>query len=91
MLRERGPTSPKRRDVRLRPARLGVVPSGRIDDARNAATAALAGTEDATLFYHAGMIAAAAGDSTAARSLLAKALDFNPLFGPTQATVRAGR
>jgi len=62
--------------------------SGRIDDARNAATAALSrGTEDATLFYHAGMIAAAAGDSTAARSLLAKALELNPLFSPTQAMV----
>jgi tetratricopeptide (TPR) repeat protein len=62
--------------------------SGRIDDARNAATAALSqSTEDATLYYHAGMIAAAAGDSTAARSLLAKALELNPLFSPTQAAV----
>ena len=62
--------------------------SGRINDARTAATAALSqGTEDATLFYHAGMIAAAAGDSTSARSLIAKALELNPLFSPTQAAV----
>ena len=62
--------------------------SGRIDDARSAATAALSqGTEDATLFYHAGMIAAAAEDSTAARSLLAKALELNPAFSATQAAV----
>jgi tetratricopeptide (TPR) repeat protein len=62
--------------------------AGRIDDARKAATAALSqGTEDATLFYHAGMIATAAGDSTAGRSLLAKALGLNASFSPTQAAV----
>jgi tetratricopeptide (TPR) repeat protein len=62
--------------------------SGRIDDARRAATTALSqGTEDATLFYHAGMIATAAGDSTAGRSLLARALELNPSFSPTQAAV----
>jgi tetratricopeptide (TPR) repeat protein len=62
--------------------------SGRIDEARDAATAALSqGTEDAMLFYHAGMIATAAGDSAAARSLLAKALRLNPLFSATHATV----
>ena len=62
--------------------------SGSINDARTAATAALSqGTEDATVFYHAGMIAAAAGDSTSARSLIAKALELNPLFSPTQAAV----
>ncbi len=62
--------------------------AGRIDDARRAATAALSqGTEDATLFYHAGMIATAAGDSTAGRSLLAKALQLNASFSPTQAAL----
>jgi tetratricopeptide (TPR) repeat protein len=62
--------------------------SGRIEDARSAATAALSqGTEDATLFYHAGMIATAAGDSTAGRSLLARALALNPSFSPTQAAL----
>jgi tetratricopeptide (TPR) repeat protein len=62
--------------------------AGRIEDARKAATAALSqGTEDATLFYHAGMIATAAGDSTAGRSLLAKALELNASFSPTQAAV----
>jgi tetratricopeptide (TPR) repeat protein len=62
--------------------------SGRFDEARAAATAALSqGTEDPMLFYHAGMIAAAAADSTAARSLLAKALHLNPLFSPTHVTV----
>ena len=62
--------------------------AGRLDAARNAAAAALSrGTEDATLFYHAGMIAVAAGDSTAGRSLLARALTLNPLFSPTQAAV----
>jgi hypothetical protein len=53
--------------------------AGRIDDARKASALALSqGTEDATLFYHAGMIAIAAGDSTAGRSLLARALALNP-------------
>jgi len=62
--------------------------SDRIDDARRAATTALSqGTEDATLLYHAGMIAVAAGDSTAGRSLLAKALELDPSFSPTQAAV----
>lgn len=53
--------------------------AGRIADARKASALALSqGTEDATLFYHAGMIAIAAGDSTAGRSLLARALALNP-------------
>jgi tetratricopeptide (TPR) repeat protein len=62
--------------------------SGRVADARRAAAAALAqGTEDASFYYHAGMIAAAAGDSTAARDLLGRALALNPRFSPTQASV----
>ena len=60
--------------------------SRRIDEARKASTCALAqGTEDAGLLYHAGMIAAAAGDSTGARSLLSRALKLNPTFSATQA------
>ena len=53
--------------------------AGRIADARKASALALSqATEDATLFYHAGMIAIAAGDSTAGRSLLARAFTLNP-------------
>jgi tetratricopeptide (TPR) repeat protein len=60
--------------------------AGRINEARKASAAALAqATEDATLLYHAGMIAAAAGDSAAAKSFLGRALVLNPTFSPTQA------
>jgi tetratricopeptide (TPR) repeat protein len=62
--------------------------AGRMNDAREAATAALSqGTEDATLLYHAGMISVAAGDSASGRALLAKALLLNPTFSATQATL----
>jgi hypothetical protein len=62
--------------------------AGRIADARRAAEAALAqGTEDARLFYHAGMIAAAAHDSVAARRLLGRALATNPRFSATQSGI----
>ncbi len=40
------------------------------------------GTEDAQLFYHAGMIARALGDAAAARDYLARALAVNPFFHP---------
>ena len=64
--------------------------AGSIADARRASMSALAqGTEDASIFYHAGMIAAAAGDSVAARAMLDKALRLNPRFSPTQAAVAA--
>jgi tetratricopeptide (TPR) repeat protein len=57
--------------------------AGHLDEARRAATAAGAqGTEDATLLYHAGVIAFAAGDSAAARSMLTRALAVNPRFDP---------
>lgn len=60
--------------------------AGRIDDARKAAAVSLSqGTEDALLYYHAGMIATAAGDSAVARSLLGRALVINPTFSATQA------
>lgn len=63
---------------------------GRHREASRAMQRALrAGTEDALLWYHAGMIAAAAGDSAGARRQLARALAFNPSFGVRQvATAR---
>lgn len=45
------------------------------------------GTRDARLFYHAGMIAQAAGDRAAAASFLKQALDLSPQFDPLQARV----
>jgi tetratricopeptide (TPR) repeat protein len=53
--------------------------AGRTNEARNAALLALSqGTEDAMLFYHAGMIEMAAGDSTRGRFLLSRASALNP-------------
>ena len=43
------------------------------------------GTQDATLYFHAGLIAAALGDNAAARQQLAKALEINPAFSPLYA------
>ncbi len=40
------------------------------------------GTKDARLFYHAGMIAKAAGDGRGAKQWLEKALQLNPQFDP---------
>ncbi|MFN2454489.1 MAG: tetratricopeptide repeat protein [Pyrinomonadaceae bacterium] len=40
------------------------------------------GTKDARLFYHAGMIAKAAGDERGAKQWLEKALQLNPQFDP---------
>ena len=42
-------------------------------------------TPDASMRYHAGMIAAAAGDKVSARRHLQAALSFNPVFCPLQA------
>jgi hypothetical protein len=62
--------------------------AGDIPGARRAAAVALSqGTEDASIFFHAGMIAAAARDTTGARSLLARALALNAGFNPTQGPV----
>lgn len=48
------------------------------------------GTREAGLLFHAGMIAAANGDDTAARAHLEAALDLNPRWDPTDAaTARA--
>lgn len=60
--------------------------AGKLQDARRAERAALRlGTQDARLFYHAGMIAAAAGEREAAYAYLKRALRLNPEFDPLQA------
>ncbi len=59
---------------------------GRYDEAADASTRAMAlGTQDALLFYHAGMIADARGDSGAAATYLNRALEINPNFDLIQA------
>jgi len=58
---------------------------GRYAEARQALGTALSqGTQDAVLFYHAGMIERAAGNHAASRRFLERALTLNPVFGPTQ-------
>ena len=60
--------------------------AGRINAAQSAIKEALKlGTKDAKLFYHAGMIAHAAGDSVEAQRWLKAALTLNPEFDPLQA------
>jgi tetratricopeptide (TPR) repeat protein len=60
--------------------------AGKISEALAAMADALKlGTKDAKLFYHAGMIALAAGDTAAAREHLDRALGLNPGFDPLQA------
>jgi tetratricopeptide (TPR) repeat protein len=55
--------------------------SGRARDAREPMAAALAqGTQDATLFYHAGMIARDTGEPAAAQDYLRRALAIAPSF-----------
>ncbi len=65
--------------------------AGRAGEAAPFAARALRfGTRDASLFFHAGMIAAALGDKAHARLNLTCALQVNPFFHPTQpATARA--
>jgi tetratricopeptide (TPR) repeat protein len=59
---------------------------GRLEEASRAiASAREAGTEDALLDYHDGMIAAALGRDDEARTLLERALGRNPGFDPLQA------
>jgi len=59
--------------------------AGKLDEAQSAIKEALRlNTEDAKLFYHAGMIARAAGDRDAARAYLSRALKLNPKFDPLQ-------
>jgi tetratricopeptide (TPR) repeat protein len=58
----------------------------KVDEAQAAIKKALRlGTQDAKLFYHAGMIARAAGDETAARGHIKRALALSPQFDPLQA------
>jgi Flp pilus assembly protein TadD len=47
------------------------------------------GTPDPEIHYHAGMIAAAAGDHLSARKHLIQALGLNPRFHPIQAPIAA--
>jgi len=60
--------------------------AGKIHEAQAAMKAALRlGTQDPRLFYHAGMIARAAGQRALARAYLERALTLNPQFDPLQA------
>jgi tetratricopeptide (TPR) repeat protein len=62
--------------------------AGKSDEAQRMIKEALRlNTQDAKLFYHAGMVARAAGDKTAARDHLRRALKLNPQFDPIQAQV----
>ncbi len=59
---------------------------GKIREAQVAMRAALRlGTQDARLFYHAGLIARASGNPVLARAYLRRALALNPQFDPLQA------
>jgi tetratricopeptide (TPR) repeat protein len=60
--------------------------AGKIAEAQSAIKEALKlGTRDARLFYHAGMIAKAAGDNATAADYLKRALTLNPQFDALQA------
>lgn len=60
--------------------------NGDLDEAAEAAALALArNTADARFLYHAGMIAAARGETDRARDLLEAALELSPEFQPLQA------
>jgi len=62
--------------------------AGKLDKAKVAIKEALRlGTQDAKLFYHAGMIARSSGDETLARNFLNQALQLNPQFDALQARV----
>jgi len=62
--------------------------AGKLPEAQRAMSEALRlGTQDARLFYHAGLIARAAGDKTAARDFLQRALKLNPQFDARHAPI----
>lgn len=64
------------------------IKSGRIAEAQSSMEEALRlGTLDARFFYHAGMIARAAGDNAAAVDHLKHALALNPHFDPLQSKI----
>jgi tetratricopeptide (TPR) repeat protein len=66
----------------------GLHKQGRDSDARAAMTHALSqNTEDAQLYFHAGMIERALGNTVAAQAYLDRALTINPHFGLTQTSV----
>lgn len=79
----------KRRDVYGADALAwAALKAGKIKEAQTAIADALRmGTRDAKLFYHAGMIARAAGEKEGGRAYLKQALTLNPQFDPLQATV----
>jgi Flp pilus assembly protein TadD len=59
--------------------------AGRLSEAQAAIKEALRlGTKDARLWYHAGMIARAAGDQAEAKKFLQQALQLSPHFDPLQ-------
>ncbi len=61
--------------------------AGHLTEAQTASQEALRlGTKDARLWYHAALIAHAAGDLSTAVNLLKQALQLNPQFDPLQAT-----
>lgn len=61
---------------------------GKIAEAHDAIKEALRlGTEDARIFYHAGMIERAAGDTAAAHDYLRRSLKLNPHFDPLQSLI----
>jgi tetratricopeptide (TPR) repeat protein len=61
--------------------------AGKLPEAQTAIKDALRlGTQDAKLFYHAGMIARAAGDKASAVEDLERALTLSPQFDPMQAS-----
>ncbi|MBA2450390.1 MAG: tetratricopeptide repeat protein [Chloroflexi bacterium] len=65
--------------------------AGKLAEAQAAMQEALRlGTRDARLFYHAGMIARAAGDEATARDDLERALALNPGFDPLQSHIARG-
>jgi tetratricopeptide (TPR) repeat protein len=60
--------------------------AGRLNDAQKAIQQALRlGTQDALLWYHAGMIAHGLGEFDTAQAQLRRALDINPYFSPLHA------
>ena len=62
--------------------------AGRVAEARSAMNEALRlGTKDARLFYHAGMIERAAGDTAASQNYLRQSLKLNPNFDPLQSII----
>lgn len=62
--------------------------AGKLTEAKTAIKEALRlGTKDAKLFYHAAMIARAAGDDDTARDYFKRAFALNPQFDPLQAVI----